>query len=373
MRKLASIQKVVDIGPIKGADRIERIDILSWESVSSKGTFKPEDLVVYFEIDSWLPPHDAYNDFMALTKMKVKTRKFKKQISQGLALPISDFPELAGKTWKEGDDVTELLKVRKWIPGGPDKAIKRQNVGKPKPWYWKMVLKYNWGRKLFYYIYGKGGHNFPSHLVSHTDETRIQAAPGLLKQAAKEEDKLGLYCAEKVDGQSATYVLDKPKGILRKRAFIIASRNYIKSPNDGSNWSVIAKKYSIEDILRKEYSQENWYAIQGEVIGQGIQKNKYNRNELELYIFNVFNVKEQTYLHLDAIKEFCKRNNLQTVPILDENYSVEGKTTKDIMVECAGQSKLYPTKREGIVVRAKQGKKVSFKAVDPKFLLKHGE
>lgn len=373
MRKLASIQKVINVAPIKGADRIERIDILEWECVAKKGEFKPGDLVVYFEIDSILPPHQAWDDFMQSRGYRVKTIRLKKQIAQGLAIHISNLPELDGKNLKEGDDVTSLLKVKKWEDDEPETKYKRQHIGKKKSWYWIWALKYNWGRNLFRYIYGKGGKKFPTYLVPRTDETRIQTAPGLLNQAVAEELKDGLYCTEKIDGQSATYLLSEPKGWTRKRDFLIVSRGYIKSPNDGSNWSTLAKKLPLERILREHLNVGDWFAIQGELIGPGIQKNKYKRDEFEYYVYSIFDIKNQTYKDMNYIKNFCYIHGLNMVPILDENYSIQWKIIKDIVNESAGISKLYPTKREGIVIRAKSKKKISFKVVDPKFLLKHGE
>ena len=55
MRKLASIQRIWQIGPIEEADRIELANVLGWQCVVNKGQFKPMDLAVYFEIDSFLP------------------------------------------------------------------------------------------------------------------------------------------------------------------------------------------------------------------------------------------------------------------------------------------------------------------------------
>ena len=55
MRKLASIQRIWNIEPIEGADRIELAHVLGWQCVVDKGQFKPMDLAVYFEVDSFLP------------------------------------------------------------------------------------------------------------------------------------------------------------------------------------------------------------------------------------------------------------------------------------------------------------------------------
>jgi hypothetical protein len=47
MRKLASIQRVVNVEPIVGADKIECITVLGWKLVSKIGEFKIGDLCVY--------------------------------------------------------------------------------------------------------------------------------------------------------------------------------------------------------------------------------------------------------------------------------------------------------------------------------------
>jgi RNA ligase (TIGR02306 family) len=54
-RKLASIQRIINLTPIDGADAIETATILGWSVVVKKGEFKIGDLCVYFEIDSLLP------------------------------------------------------------------------------------------------------------------------------------------------------------------------------------------------------------------------------------------------------------------------------------------------------------------------------
>ena len=54
MRKLASIQRIWQIEPIEGADRIELAHVLGWQCIVNKGHFSPMDVGVYFEIDSVL-------------------------------------------------------------------------------------------------------------------------------------------------------------------------------------------------------------------------------------------------------------------------------------------------------------------------------
>ena len=91
MRKLASIQKVWDIIPIDGADRIELAKVEGWQCVANKGQFQKGDLAVYFEIDSRVPAERECFAFLEKRHYKVKTLKMCKTISQGLLMHPSDF------------------------------------------------------------------------------------------------------------------------------------------------------------------------------------------------------------------------------------------------------------------------------------------
>ena len=110
-RALAHIEKIEWVRPIDGADNIELIGVLGWVCIAKKEEFKPGDLAVYIEIDSKCPESDERFAFLATKHYKVKTMKLGKfkVISQGLALPISLFPELSDKAI--GSDVTESLKI----------------------------------------------------------------------------------------------------------------------------------------------------------------------------------------------------------------------------------------------------------------------
>ena len=161
MRKLASIQRIWKTEPIEGADRIELAYVLGWQCVVNKGQFRPMDLAVYFEIDSFLPLRpeceflraSSYKESELLGEgFRLKTQKFRGQVSQGLLLPISQFPEIPEGT-ELAADVTELLGVRKWT------TEERATTGGT--------------------VIGDLPRSIP-----HTDETRVQAAPDLIKEFA---------------------------------------------------------------------------------------------------------------------------------------------------------------------------------------------
>jgi RNA ligase (TIGR02306 family) len=93
MRKLASIQKILAVDPIEGADAIVRVKVLGWECVALKDEFSVGDNCVYFEIDSLLPVA-PWTDFLRKgdeRPFRLKTVKLRGVTSQGLALPFSHF------------------------------------------------------------------------------------------------------------------------------------------------------------------------------------------------------------------------------------------------------------------------------------------
>jgi RNA ligase (TIGR02306 family) len=94
-RKLASIQVIKELSPINGADAILCAKVLGWECVVKKSEFAVGDKCVYFEIDSVLPI-SSWNDHLRREgekdkPVRIKTRRFKGVLSQGLALPLSIF------------------------------------------------------------------------------------------------------------------------------------------------------------------------------------------------------------------------------------------------------------------------------------------
>lgn len=185
-RALAHIEKIEWVRPIEGADNIELIGILGWICIAKKNEFKVGDLAVYIEIDSKCPSTDERFSFLSKKKFKIKTMKLGKfnVISQGLALPISLFPELHDK--KIGDDVTKELKItyaseddiarksNKIDPNAKYKSMAQRNPKLfSKPIIRKM-MKYNIGRKILFLIFGRKKDNpkkFPNWIVK-TDETR---------------------------------------------------------------------------------------------------------------------------------------------------------------------------------------------------------
>jgi len=378
-RALAHIEKVEFVRPIDGADNIELIGILGWVVIAKKNEFKVGDLAVYIEIDSKCNETDERFEFLASKHYKIKTMRLGKFncYSQGLALPLSLFPELNGK--KIGDDVTKELKItysslddiqRKSITNKEDKykamANRKPNLFK-KPIVRK-IMKYKLGRIIMFMLFGKKKDNpkeFPKWIVK-TDETRIENAPFYLQS----DDKW--IKTEKLDGTSCTYAVNKTK---KGYEFIVCSRNVRQKDRDQScyhesniYWE-LADEFYIKDVLT-EFAKENGHnrvVLQGEGIGN-VQGNPYKLEDNRLYIFNL--IVDGVRFNTTDMADFCINNGLNYVPIIDTSYTLP-KTMEEMKLEADGNSIINPkVKREGFVYRSLDGQK-SFKNVSREFLLKH--
>lgn len=382
-RALAHVEKIEWIKPIEGADNIELIGVLGWVCVAKKGEFQTGDLAVYIEIDSKCPENDERFEFLANKKYKVKTMKLGKfkVISQGLALPLSLFPELDGKNI--GDDVSKDLKItysseedvkRKSNSIDPNAkfksmAARHKNLAKKKWFRW--LMKREWGKKLLFFFLGKKRDNpkeFPKWIVK-TDETRIENVPFYL------QNKNPWIKTEKLDGTSCTFAIDRQKKGKDKFEFIVCSRNVRQADknqecyHDSNIYWELADKYGIESVLTKLAIENNYdrVVLQGEGVGN-VQGNPYKFKENRLYVFNL--IIEGNRVGTKEMADFCDGNNLLHVPIISTEYYLP-KTMEEMKLEADGYSEINPkVRREGYVYRSQDGQQ-SFKNVSREYLLKH--
>ena len=382
-RALAHIEKIEWVKPIEGANNIELIGVLGWVCVAKKGEFQTGDLAVYIEIDSKCPENDERFEFLANKKYKVKTMKLGKfkVISQGLALPLSLFPELDGKNI--GDDVSKDLKItysseedvkRKSNSIDPNAkfksmAARHKNLAKKKWFRW--LMKREWGKKLLFFFLGKKRDDpkeFPKWIVK-TDETRIENAPFYL------QNKNPWIKTEKLDGTSCTFAIDRQKKGKDKFEFIVCSRNVRQADknqecyHDSNIYWELADKYGIESVLTKLAIENNYdrVVLQGEGVGD-VQGNPYKFKENRLYVFNL--IIEGNRVGTKEMADFCDGNNLLHVPIISTEYYLP-KTMEEMKLEADGYSEINPkVRREGYVYRSQDGQQ-SFKNVSREYLLKH--
>jgi len=352
MRKLATIVRVDDINPIKGADNIEVATVRGWRLVVQKGEFKVGDKAVYCEIDSMLPikPEFEFLRKSCYKKMsdgtegfRIRTMKMLGQVSQGILFPLDILGYTVPEAAQIGDDVTDYLGIKKYEP--PTPAC----------------------------LSGKIRGMMPS-FIKKTDEERVQNLVSELEYWKGSH----CYISEKVDGSSCTiYLKDGDFGVCgRKLNYLEYERGYLyrkfynlthKNKKDFTNsyWKVV-RKYGLENKMRNYGGN---FAIQGELYGEGIQGNRYKVKGQHLALFSVFDIDAYAYRPLEDLLTFSKLLEVNTVPIIEKNFGLYH--TVDELVELSkGRSVLYNTEREGIVIRALDSS-FSFKAINPKYLVKH--
>lgn len=352
-RKLATIERIIDLNPIEGADSIERATVRGWNVVVKKGEFKKGDLCIYLEIDSLVPERQEF-EFLRPRGFRIRTVKLRGQVSQGIIFPTNILP--MSVSWLEspdgliveidkeigfidaiGADVTDVLGVTKY-----ESPIPAQLAGEVKGM-------------------------FPSHSIK-TDEERIQNLIDKYESYKKES----WVATEKLDGTSATYS-------IFNGVFGASSRNLELKENESNSYWKFAREVSLEEKMRKFMSDNGLEALtlQGELIGEGIQKNKYKLKGQTVRFFRAFDPVKYQFIPYERFIAMMSEMGLETVPILSLDFKLP-ETYEEAIAMADGQSALCETAREGIVFVAKNplyddNGRLSFKIISNKFLLKHEE
>lgn len=350
MRKLASVQYIHQIEPIEGADRIELAHVLGWQCVVPKGTFQVGDLGIYYEIDSFLPMKPEYEFLKSSSYRKneimgegyrIKTMRMRVQLSQGLLLPLSTFPDLPLELREKGSDVTNFLGVRKW-------EVEERATD-------------------FGTIIGTLPPGVPK-----TDETRVQSMPELIAEL----DRQPYYITTKMDGSSHSVTIN------RNGEFHVTGHNYEYADDNKSSFYEFLKKHGIIERLNQYISEYDYktLTLQGEFCAPGIQGNPVKLTAPQWYVFTV--IIDGKRCSLGKMGQICYGLNVEMVPLEEVGYHFAKKyPTVDDVLERADES-TYPTgaKAEGIVVRPVDpcysptlGTYLSMKAVSNSYLLKKGK
>lgn len=212
---------------------------------------------------------------------------------------------------------------------------------------------------------------FPS-FIPKTDETRVQ----VLQHVLDKYKGTKCYVTEKVDGSSGTF-------FLYKGEFGVCSRNLELLEDEENSFWKVAREMDIENKLR---SLNGNFAIQGELVGEGIQSNKLKLRGQKILFFNAFDIDKFEYLPFQQFFNLMNKLELPTVPLITSDYELENDIDSIIKMATI-KSKIYPDVwAEGIVIRPLTENldlllsnenfndgRVSFKAINPEFLLKYGE
>jgi RNA ligase (TIGR02306 family) len=257
--------------------------------------------------------------------------KLRGQLSQGLLLNL-DAVMPQTNSFAEGDDVSELLGIVKY-----EAPVPAELAGEVKGM-------------------------FPS-VIPKTDQERIQNLSVELEQWKTEG--LTWEVTEKLDGSSMTvYVIDGEVGVC--------SRNLDLKPNpDNSLWRAAYR----HDLPAKLSNIRRNIAIQGELVGNGIQGNMYRMRDQDFYVYDIYNIEAGCYFTPAEREAFVAVFNLNHCPVLKSSVSITTETVTDLLAMAEAKSvmgDIVGPEREGLVFKCNE-RQVSFKAISNRFLLKGGE
>jgi hypothetical protein len=148
----------------------------------------------------------------------------------------------------------------------------------------------------------------------------------------------------------------------------VCSRNLDLEETEGNTFWKVARELKLEEKLRENGQN---LAIQGELIGEGIQGNPYKIKGHTVRFFNAFDINSQAYYGLPMfLALFEHQFKLEIVPLLTNLTMKLPQTIDECLAFADGKSVLNERfDREGVVFRT-MDRTVSFKAISNTFLLK---
>lgn len=340
-RTLAQIVRVLALEPILGADRIVLATVLGWQVIVKKDEFQVGDLAIYYSIGAILPKDDPNTSF--LKNRVIKTIKMRGTLSQGLLGPLSWLSSygIDIALIKEGDDLTEKLNVKKWVPT-EEMSLYTNDDGTKGP--------------------------FPQ-IIRKTDEDRVQNAPKRLRELANKP----IIITQKYDGTSTTFM-------VFNNVFTICNRNntlLVETP-EGQPYFEMAKRYDLANTMVKLGKN---LAIQGETIGQRkdgkykINGNRHQINDFEFYVFNIFDIDRQYYMNWSEILEITTLLGLKTVLVVYQGLMKDEWLNSKALIDLATEQRYEGGQIcEGIVIKSDLGygfPRTSFKSISNEYLLKY--
>lgn len=370
VRKLATHRTIDQIKEHPNADAIEIAVIDGWQCIVKKDEFAVGDSCLYLEIDSFLPADDPRFAFLTKSgvkkdvsgreRIRLRTVRLRGEMSQGLALPWSMFPELHDLDDVETVDLAEMINIIKYE--------------RPEPKTTDAVGSFPW-------------------CIPKTDAERIQNLWGTWKDIHRDTMFVPTL---KLDGSSCTVALfdsdfsdfwktegpdDTRNGIriednqqIQTGEITVCSRN-LRLKNDIQSHFWTAAFGGALDALKVHHENGgSSIAIQGEVIGPGIQKNNEKLTNFQFRVFDIYDIARQRYYPWYEVVNFCLEHDLYNVGIVEGALLPfqEFDTIEELLAFSDGPSLTRDVRREGIVWKSiglKNNEIVQFKAISNEWLL----
>lgn len=363
------------------ADTLELYDIEGYQVVTKQGNFHAGDLAVYIQPDSVVPQTKPFKfiwepyvtaeatgmlgeQYLGLTperKRRITVRRFRKEWSEGLLMPLSDFiaENSMPEPWVEGDDVSDILSITHWegeevaeTGGLTDSRPKRRYPKTLKGWVFFLLNKIGLGFK-------KNLNEELAFEVPKFDVESIKHYGGALIEGEM------VYITEKIHGAQGRF-------FFKEGRMYAGSRQYWRAEKSPCVWRKVLKDQPwIEEYCRAHEG----HILYGEVVP--VQKGyKYGcGDEAKLFVFDI---REMGGEYLTKMNTLEYTTHITTVPVL--YYGPWSKELTKRFIDGPSTVPHAANAREGIVITAADPTRfvrglgrVQVKAVSNKFLEKDNQ
>src|SRR3972149_2610059 len=219
----------VDVVRIREVEKHPNADTLSichihsgYPVIFKTGDFHPGDLAVYIPVDALVPLEDSRFAFLK-GRTRIRASKLRGIFSMGLLIP-------AEASWEEGEDVQELLKIKKYEP------LEQINMGTENE-------------------------HCPFVFPNYTDIAGLRRWPDIL------QDGEPVIITEKIHGTNAKYM-------WKDQRLWVGSHNTVKKEDSKNLWWRVAHDYNLTSKLQ-HYPDIVFY---GEIYGW-VQNLRYGHSQ----------------------------------------------------------------------------------------------
>lgn len=339
--RLASLRQVKKINTLRINGRYMHFaEIDGWTCLVPPRAFREGELVLYFENDSFLPAADSrfanlrpLNMFEGKLGFRVKTRRFGndelKIVTQGYVYPVEKFPEI----WDE------VSAVRQIVAMGP-RDLSERMVSLTILAIYRMT---NWAERLGIKKWVEAqpsqppsAHcklgNFPKHVFSGTDITRLQDCPHLFSHTKYQNKEY--QESVKLDGASMTVYFVKNNSRYIKELNPLPEKVGPNTVLDNGRFGVCSKNVDLNelqacafgywktalqyDLPAKLSKVGRNIAISGELCGDGINGNREGipGGKKEFFVYSIFDIDRQKHLDPRQVLVRATQLCLEHVPVV---------------------------------------------------------
>lgn len=370
-RVLARVVRIDDVKTHPNADSLDLALVGGWQCVIKRGEYQAGDLAIYIEVDSMVPVDNPIFEFLRGRNMeerdgkeysRIKTMKLRKELSQGLIVPVhaAGSPEP-----KVDEDVTDRMGILKYVKPSEQAAINGGNKGDRT---------------------GTSKLGFPN-FIPKTDQARVQNIKMAYENAYTKGEKFEVTF--KLDGSSLTiWHKDGDTGVAsrnvgfrledEKIGFFTAVKNFFKGhgwkrviKKDSNHFTAMAEELDLGKRLR-EFGLN--IALQGELVAPNIQGNFEGVDKPEYFVYDIYNISESRYYlpeeRLATLNTLNSKGGMKIkhVPVYLWNVGVPAEM-ESVIKMASGESALNGKYREGLVFKS-MSRDFSFKVISNEYLLK---